>query len=56
MLWEAGFFTVMALPPGVPPGHDLIRCAVTAVHTTEQLDRFGDALAAAVKRVGRGSK
>lgn len=51
-LWDQGFFTVMSLPPGVPPGKDLLRCAVTAMHTTEQLDRFGDALKVAMKRAG----
>jgi 8-amino-7-oxononanoate synthase len=51
-LWDAGFFTVMSIAPGVPPGKDLIRTAVTALHTTEQLDRFGDALKAAMKRAG----
>ncbi|MCX6899851.1 MAG: pyridoxal phosphate-dependent aminotransferase family protein [Verrucomicrobia bacterium] len=49
-LWDQGFFTVMSLPPGVPPGKDMLRCAVTSMHTTEQLDRFGDALKVAMKR------
>ncbi len=56
MLWDEGFFTVMALPPGVPPGQDLLRIAATAAHTTEQLDRFGEALGKAVKRVGLTTK
>jgi len=30
----------------------MIRCAVTALHTTEQLDRFGDALKIAMNRAG----
>jgi len=51
-LWDQGFFTVMSLPPGVPPGKDMLRCAVTSMHTTEQLDRFGDALKVAMKRAG----
>jgi 7-keto-8-aminopelargonate synthetase-like enzyme len=51
-LWEQGFFTVISVPPGVPVGKDMIRCAVTALHTTEQLDRFGDALKVAMKRAG----
>jgi 7-keto-8-aminopelargonate synthetase-like enzyme len=42
----------MSLPPGVPPGKDMLRCAVTSMHTTEQLDRFGDALKVAMKRAG----
>jgi 8-amino-7-oxononanoate synthase len=48
-LWEQGFFTVMAISPGVPAGKDLIRTAVSSLHTHEQLDRFGDALKTAMK-------
>jgi len=51
-LWDRGFFTVISIPPGVPPGKDLIRVAVTALHTTEQLDRFGEALKEGMKRAG----
>lgn len=51
-LWDAGFFTVMSIAPGVPLGKDLIRVAVTSAHTKEQLDRFGEALVAATKRLG----
>ena len=51
-LWDEGFFTVMSIAPGVPPGKDLIRVAVTAQHTKEQLDRFGEALKVAMKRAG----
>lgn len=51
-LWDQGFFTVMSISPGVPVGKDLIRTAVSALHTTEQLDRFGEALATAMKKAG----
>ena len=51
-LWEHGFFTVMVVAPGVPEGKDLIRAAVSSLHTTEQLDRFGEALKAGMKRAG----
>jgi 8-amino-7-oxononanoate synthase len=51
-LWDEGFFTVMSIAPGVPPGKDMIRSAVTSLHTTEQLDRFGEALKVAIKRAG----
>jgi 8-amino-7-oxononanoate synthase len=51
-LWEQGFFTVLSLPPGVPAGKELIRCAVTSMHTPGQLDRFGDALKTAMNRAG----
>jgi 8-amino-7-oxononanoate synthase len=53
-LWDEGFFTVMAFSPGVPPGKDLIRVAVTALHTREQLDRFGEALKKAMKKASVG--
>ena len=42
----------MSIAPGVPLGKDLIRVAVTSAHTKEQLDSFGDALVAAIKRLG----
>ncbi|MFH1067877.1 MAG: pyridoxal phosphate-dependent aminotransferase family protein [bacterium] len=51
-LWEHGFFTVISISPGVPVGKDLVRTAVSALHTKEQLDRFGEALQAGIKRVG----
>ena len=51
-LWEAGFFTVMSIAPGVPPGKDMLRLGMTALHTTEQLDRFGEALKVAMKKAG----
>jgi 8-amino-7-oxononanoate synthase len=51
-LWDAGFFTVMSIAPGVPLGKDLIRVAVTSAHTKEQLDSFGEALVAAIRRLG----
>jgi 8-amino-7-oxononanoate synthase len=51
-LWEAGFFTVMSISPGVPEGKDLVRCAVSALHTREQLDRFAEALKRAFKKAG----
>lgn len=51
-LWEEGFFTVMSIAPGVPTGKDLIRSAVTSLHTKEHLDRFGEALRAGMKKAG----
>jgi 7-keto-8-aminopelargonate synthetase-like enzyme len=52
MLWEAGFFTVMAISPGVPAGKDLIRTSVTAAHTKEHIDLFLAELGKALKKVG----
>jgi 8-amino-7-oxononanoate synthase len=51
-LQEQGFFTVMSISPGVPAGKDMIRTAVSALHTKELLDRFGDALKIALKKAG----
>jgi 8-amino-7-oxononanoate synthase len=51
-LWEQGYFTVMAISPGVAPGKDLIRTSVTALHTFEQLDGFLAALRQALEKVG----
>ena len=51
-LMDQGFFTVMSISPGVPVGKDLIRTAVSALHTKEMLDRFGDALKVAIKKAG----
>ncbi len=51
-LQEQGFFTVMSISPGVPVGKDLIRAGVSALHTREMLDRFGDALKVAIKKAG----
>jgi 8-amino-7-oxononanoate synthase len=49
-LWEDGFFTVLSISPGVPPGRDLIRTAVSSLHTRELLDSFVDALRRAFRR------
>ncbi len=51
-LWEDGFFTVMSISPGVPAGKDLIRCAVSSLHTPEILDRFTESLVRACRKSG----
>lgn len=38
-IWDAGVFALPALPPAVPEGECLIRMAVNASHTPEQIDR-----------------
>jgi len=50
-LLEKGVFTVMSIAPAVPAGKDLIRTAISAMHTDEQLDRIGDALQYAIKKM-----
>jgi 8-amino-7-oxononanoate synthase len=49
-LLEKGVFTVMSIAPAVPPGKDLIRTAISARHTDEQLERIAEAMAYAIKR------
>jgi 8-amino-7-oxononanoate synthase len=50
-LLEKGVFTIMTIAPAVPPGKDLIRTAISAMHTDEQLDRIADAMAYAAKKL-----
>ncbi len=50
-LLEKGVFTVMSVAPAVPPGKDLIRTAISAMHTDDQIDQIGDAMAYAMKRI-----
>lgn len=50
-LMDKGVFTVMSIAPAVPAGKDLIRTAISAMHTDEQLDKIADAMAYAVKKL-----
>jgi 8-amino-7-oxononanoate synthase len=50
-LLERGVFTVMSIAPAVPAGKDLIRTAVSAMHTDEQLEKIAEAMAYAVKKL-----
>lgn len=50
-LLEKGVFTVMATSPAVPVGKDLIRTAVSAMHTDEQIERIAAAMAYAAKKL-----
>jgi 8-amino-7-oxononanoate synthase len=50
-LLEKNVFTVMSIVPGVPPGKDLIRTAISAMHTDEQLEKIAAAMAYAVKKM-----
>ncbi len=50
-LLEKGVFTVMSIAPAVPPGKDLIRTAVSALHSDEDLEKIGAAMAYAVKQM-----
>jgi 7-keto-8-aminopelargonate synthetase-like enzyme len=50
-LLEKNIFTIMSIAPAVPPGKDLIRTAISALHSDEDLDRIADAMAYAVKQL-----
>ena len=50
-LHDKGVFTVMSIAPDVPAGKDLIRTAITAMHTEEQLEHIAEAMAYAVKKL-----
>ena len=50
-LLDKGVFTVMSIAPAVPAGKDLIRTAISAMHTDEQLEKIADAMAYAVKKL-----
>jgi 8-amino-7-oxononanoate synthase len=49
-LLERGLFTVMATAPAVPPGKDLIRTAVSARHTKDQLSFAGDVIRTVLRK------
>jgi 8-amino-7-oxononanoate synthase len=50
-LLDKGVFTVMSIAPAVPAGKDLIRTAISAMHTDEQLEKIAVAMAYAVKKL-----
>ncbi|MFP6900124.1 MAG: aminotransferase class I/II-fold pyridoxal phosphate-dependent enzyme, partial [Opitutales bacterium] len=49
-LLEKGIFTVISVAPAVPPGKDLIRTAISARHSEEDLEEIAEALAYAKSR------
>jgi 8-amino-7-oxononanoate synthase len=50
-LMDRGVFTVMSIAPAVPPGKDLVRTAISACHTEQDLSRIADAMAFAARRL-----
>ena len=50
-LMDKGVFTVMSIAPAVPVGKDLIRTAISAMHTDEQLEKIAEAMAYALKKL-----
>ena len=53
-IWEEliaqGVFTTISLPPSVPPKKELLRTAISAAHTIEDIDQGLDRLAGAFKK------
>ncbi len=50
-LLSQGIFTVMSIAPGVPPGKDLVRTSISARHTDEDLEKIGEAVAYAARKL-----
>lgn len=50
-LLKKGIFTIISIAPGVPPGKDLVRTAISASHTEEDLDQIAEALAYAKSKL-----
>jgi 8-amino-7-oxononanoate synthase len=50
-LLDKGVFTVMSIAPAVPAGKDLVRTAISAMHTDEQLEKIAEAMAFAVTKL-----
>lgn len=44
-LLEHGIYVNLVLPPAAPEGRSLVRCSVSAAHTTEQMNHVGRAFA-----------
>ena len=50
-LLEKGVYAIISIAPGVPPGKDLIRTAISAAHTDEDLDIIEDAIRYAASKI-----
>jgi 8-amino-7-oxononanoate synthase len=50
-LLEKGIYAIISIAPGVPPGKDLIRTAISASHTDEDLDRIEEAMTYAKSKI-----
>ena len=48
---EKGIYAIISIAPGVPPGKDLIRTAISASHTDEDLDRIEEAMIYAKSKI-----
>jgi 8-amino-7-oxononanoate synthase len=44
-LLDRGIYVNLILPPAAPEGKSLVRCSVSAVHSSEQMDYVGETFA-----------
>lgn len=51
-VWDEGIFALPALPPSVPEGQCLIRMAMNASHTDEEIERILDVFEGVSSRLG----
>ena len=52
LLYNAGVYVNVAIPPAVPPGQSLLRISVMATHTDEHIEKVLEAFAALGKATG----
>jgi 8-amino-7-oxononanoate synthase len=52
-LLERGIYVNLILPPAAPEGKSLVRCSVSAAHTSEQIDYVGEIFAELRKTIFR---
>jgi 8-amino-7-oxononanoate synthase len=50
-LLEKGVYSIISVSPGVPPGKDLIRTAISAAHTEEDMEKIEEAVRFAATKV-----
>ena len=50
-LLEKGVYSIISVSPGVPPGKDLIRTAISAAHTKEDMDKIEEAVRFAATKI-----
>jgi 8-amino-7-oxononanoate synthase len=50
-LLEKGVYSIISIAPGVPPGKDLIRTAISGAHTDDDLDRIEEAIRYAATKI-----
>ena len=50
-LLEKGVYSIISVSPGVPPGKDLIRTAISAAHTDEDMDKIEEAVRFAATKI-----